>query len=87
MILDEVIRRGEQVHGIDVGFAELILTGGLVLVVGKKATSAWGIYPTPIKIWPFYYILSKKLQISNQTRIENTPRMEETPGGLPDAKC
>jgi hypothetical protein len=28
-------------------------------VVGKKATSAWGIYPMPIKIWPFYYILSK----------------------------
>jgi hypothetical protein len=28
VILDEVIRRGEQVHGIDVvGFAELILTG------------------------------------------------------------
>jgi hypothetical protein len=50
--------------------------------VGKKATSAWDIYPTSIKIWPFYYILSKKLQTSNQTRIENTPRMEETPGGL-----
>jgi hypothetical protein len=31
VILDEVIRRGEQVHGIDVGLAELILTGGWFL--------------------------------------------------------
>lgn len=31
IVLEEVIRRGEQVQGLEVGFAELILSGGWFL--------------------------------------------------------
>jgi hypothetical protein len=36
IVLEEVIRRGEQVQGLEVGFAELILMGGWFLWWGRR---------------------------------------------------
>ena len=49
IVLEEVTRR-EQVQGLGVGLAELILIGGRFLWVGETTTCAWRELTTTFKI-------------------------------------
>jgi len=50
VILEEIIRRVEQIDVLEVGFAELILTAGLVYLVGKTMNCSWRDRPETFKV-------------------------------------
>ena len=61
VILEEIIRRVEQIDVLEVGFAELILIAGLVYLVGKTANCLWKERSHALKVSHGNYGANKEL--------------------------
>ena len=86
IVLEEVIRRREQVQSLEVGLAELILTGGWFLWWERRQLVHGEAVQRPQRFRPLDYLSNKEFQVSSCKRIKDTPRMEETPRRIYHAK-
>ena len=86
IVLEEVIRGGEQVQGLEVGLAELVLTGGWFLWWERRQIVHGESVQHAARSGLSIASLTKNYKMATGDDNEGPSWMEETPRGLPNGE-
>ena len=87
IVLQEVTRRGEQVQGLGVGLAELILIGGWFLWWERRQLVHGENLQRPLRSGLSIATLTKNYKLAAKKRTELRPRLAETSERISDVEC